>query len=118
MTSSVQPPVLNPSLGTPSGEWAEKTTSSFDPSSQDKGTPQNTTSGQATSQSPGVTPGTEFPGAFPRGETSTGATNITETMVDAAKQYLPSSIVNTVETYLGKPLSPNKRELPFEPYAP
>jgi hypothetical protein len=101
MTSSVQPPVLNPSLGTPSGEWAEKTTSSFDPSSKDKETPQDNTSGQTTSQSPGVTPGSEFPGAFPRGESSTGATNITETIVDTAKQYLPTRVVNTVETYLG-----------------
>lgn len=107
MTSSVQPPVLNPPIGTPSNEWAKKTASSLDPLSQ--GTPQNTTSGQAAGQSPGVTPGNELPGAFPdrgQGETSTGATNITETIVDTAKQFLPTSVANTVETYLGKPLSP------------
>jgi hypothetical protein len=106
MTSSVQPPVLNPPLGTPSSEWAKKTTSSFDPPSQ--GAPQNTTSLLPTSQSPGVTPGNELPGAFPnrsQGETSTDATNITETIVDAAKQYLPTSVMNKVETFLGKPLS-------------
>ena len=109
MTSSVQPPVLNPPLGTPSNEWAKKTVSSLDPSSQ--GTSQNTTSGRATDQSPGVTPGNELPGAFPsrgQGETSTGiTTNITETVVDTAKQYLPASVVNTVETFFGKPLSPS-----------
>ena len=116
MTSSVQPPVLNPSLGTPSGEWAEKTTSSFDPSSKDNATPQNTTSGKVTSQSPGATPGSEFPGAFPRGETSTGPTNITDTIVDTAKQYLPSSVMGAVGTYFGKPLSPNKQEQPFKPH--
>lgn len=111
MTSSVQPPVLNPPLGTPSSEWADKTTSSLDPSSQ--GTPQNTTSGQATGQSPGVTPGNELPGAFPKhgqGETSTGTTNITETIVDTAKQYLPTSVVNTVGTFMGKLLSPSINE--------
>lgn len=117
MTSSVQPPVLDPSLGTPSNEWAEKTTSSFDPPSKGEGAPQNTTSGQATSHSPGVTPGSELPGAFPQGETSTGTTNITETIVDTARQYLPSGVVNTVETYLGKPLSPNNRERPLESHA-
>jgi hypothetical protein len=102
MTSSVQPPVLNPSLGTPSGEWAEKTTSSLEPPSQE--TPQNTTSGQASNQSPGVTPGSELPGAFPdrgQGEPSTGTTTLTETLVDTAKQYLPTGVMNTVETYLG-----------------
>jgi hypothetical protein len=96
MTSSIQPPVLDPPLGTPSSEWAKKTTSSLDPSSQQ--TPQNTTPGQATGQSPGVTPGNELPGAFPdrgQGETSTGTTNITETLVDTAKQFLPASVVNT-----------------------
>ncbi|KAF9645776.1 hypothetical protein BDM02DRAFT_3189402 [Thelephora ganbajun] len=101
MTSIVQPPVLNPSLGTPSNEWAEKTASSFDPSSQ--GMPKNTTSGQATGQSPGVTPGSELPGAFPsRGQgESSDTTNITETIVDTAKYYLPAGVVNTVETILG-----------------
>ena len=104
MTSSVQPPVLNPSLGTPSGEWANKTASSLDQPSQ--GTPLDTTSGQVTSQSPGVTPGSELPGAFPdrdQGEPSTGTTNITETIVDTARQYLPAGVVNTVQNYLGKP---------------
>lgn len=109
MASSAQPPVLNPPLGTPSSEWAEKTTSSLDPFSQ--GTPQNTTSERATDQSPGVTPGNELPGAFPnrgQGETSVGTTtNITETIVDTAKQYLPAGVVNTVGTLLGKPLFPN-----------
>ena len=108
MTSSVQPPVLNPTLGTPSSEWAKNTTSSLDPSSQ--GTSQSTTSERPTEQSPSGTPGNEFPGAFPnrdQGETSTGTTtNITETVVGTAKQYLPASVVNTVETFLGKPLSP------------
>ena len=102
MTSSVQPPVLNPPIGTPSNEWAKKTASSFDPPSQ--GTPQNVTSGQPTIQSPGATPGDELPGAFPdRGqeETSTGPINITDTIVDTAKQYLPTSVMNKVETYLG-----------------
>jgi len=111
MTSSAQPPVLNPSLGTPSSEWAEKATSSLDPLSQ--GTPQNTTSGQAIGESPGVTPGNELPGAFPnrgQGETSVGATNITETIVDTAKYYLPPSVANTVQTFLGKPLSSNAHE--------
>ena len=101
--TSVQPPVLNPPLGTPSSEWAKKTTSSLDPPFQ--GTPQNTTSAQATGQSPGVTPRDELPGAFPdrdQGETSTGITNITDTIVDAAKQYLPNSVVNT---FLSKPLN-------------
>jgi hypothetical protein len=110
MTSSVQPPVLNPPLGTPSSEWAKKTTSSLDPSSQ--GTPQNTTSERATGQSPGVTPGNELPGAFPnrgQGETS-ASTNITETIVDTAKQYLPAGVVNTVGTLLGKPLSPSTQK--------
>jgi hypothetical protein len=90
MTSSVQPPVLNPSLA-----------SSLDPPSQ--GTPQNTTPGQATGKSPSVTPGSELPGAFPnRGqeETSTGTTNI-KTIVDTAKQYFPTSVANTVGTFLG-----------------
>jgi len=99
MTSSVQPPVLDPSLGTPSNEWAKKITSSLDPSSQE-----TSQAGQGTGQSPGVTPGSELPGAFPdrgQGETSTGATNITETIVDTAKQYLPTSVVNTVGTLLG-----------------
>lgn len=108
MTSSVQPPVLNPSLGTPSTEWANKTTASLDPSSQ--GTPQNTTSGQTTGQSSSETPGSELPGAFPnrdQGETSTGTTNITETIVDTAKQYLPTSVVNT---FLGKPPSLSAHE--------
>ena len=109
MTSSVQPPVLNPPLGTPSSEWAKKTTFSLDPSSQE--TSQNTTSGRDTNQSPGVTPGNELPGAFPnrgQGETSAGATtNITETVVDTARYYLPASVVNRVETFLGKPLSPS-----------
>lgn len=119
MTSSVQnvqPPVLNPSLGTPAGEWADKTASSFDQPSQ--GTPQDSTSKQATSQSPGVTPGNELPGAFPNRdepetstgttnptETSTGTTNITETIVGAARQYFPAGVVNTMQTYLGKPPS-------------
>ena len=101
MTSSVQPPVLNPSLGTPSSEWAKDTTSSFDPTAQV--TPHNVTSEQVVSQSPGVTPGNEFPGAFPnrgQGETSTDTTNITETIVDTAKQYF-----NKVGTFLGNPLS-------------
>jgi len=93
--SSVQPPVLNPPLGTPSKEWAEKTTSSLDPTSKN-------TTGQPISQSPGVTPGNELPGAFPnRGETSTGVTNITETIVDTAKQYLPTSVTNTIGNLLG-----------------
>lgn len=102
MTSSVQPPVLNPPLGTPSNEWAKNTASSFDPSSQE--TPQNTTSEQPTRQSPGVTPGNELPGAFPdsdQGETSTGTTNITGTIVDTAKQYLPTSVMSTVGNLLG-----------------
>lgn len=106
MTSSVQPPILNPPLGTPSSEWAKKTTSPFDQPSQ--ATPQNTTSQLHTNQSPAVTPGNELPGAFPnRGqeETSTGTTNITETIVDTAKQYLPTGVMNKVETLLGKPLS-------------
>lgn len=110
MTSSVQPPVLNPPLGTPSNEWADKTTSSLNPLSQ--GPPQNTTPGQAIGQSPGVTPGSELPGAFPdrdQGETSTGTTNLTEAIVGTAKQYLPAGVVNTVENYLGKPLSPKRR---------
>jgi hypothetical protein len=100
--TSIQPPVLDPPVGTPANEWEKKTTSSLDPSSQ--GTSQNTTSGQATGQSPRVTPGTELPGAFPdRGqeETSTGNTNITETIVDTAKQYLPTSVVGAVGTFLG-----------------
>lgn len=111
MTSSIQPPVLNPSLGTPSGEWADKTASSFDQPSQE--TPQNSTSGQTTSQSPGVTPGNELPGAFPdrdKAEPSTGTTNLTETIVGTARQYLPAGVVNTVQTYLGKPPSPYKPE--------
>lgn len=107
MTSSVQPPVLNPPLGTPSSEWAEKTTSSLaNPPSQ--GTPQNNTLGQATGQSPGVTPGNELPGAFPdrdQGETSTGTAN--NSFVDTAKQYLPDSVVNA---FLGKPLSPRTHQ--------
>lgn len=99
MSSSVQPPVLNPPLGTPSKEWAEKTKSSLDPTSKN-------ITGQPTSQSPGVTPGNELPGAFPnRGETPTGATNITETIVGTAKQYLPASVSNTIGNLLGKPLS-------------
>jgi hypothetical protein len=101
MTSSVQPPVLNPPLGTPSGEWAKNTTSTLDSSSQ--GTSQNPTSEQPSDHSPGVTPGNELPGAFPdrnQGEASTGATNITGTIVDTAKQYLPTSVVNTVGTFL------------------
>jgi hypothetical protein len=101
MSSSVQPPVLNPPIGTPSKEWAEKTTSSLNPTSKNI----NTT-GQPISQSPGVTPGNELPGAFPnRGETSTGATNITENIVGTAKQYLPTSVTNTIGNLLGKPLS-------------
>jgi hypothetical protein len=51
-----------------------------------------------------VTPGNELPGAFPhrgQGDTSTGGTNITETIVDTAKQYLPTSVANTVGTFLG-----------------
>jgi hypothetical protein len=111
MTSSVQPPVLKPSLGTPSNEWAKEITASIDPSTRE--TPQNTTSGQPISQSPGVTPGSELPGAFPnrgQGETSTDATNITETIVDTAKYYLPTSVANTVETFLGKPLFSNVRQ--------
>lgn len=111
MTSSVQPPVLNPPLGTPSGEWAKKTTSTLDPSSQ--GTSQNTTFEQPTSHSPAVTPGNELPGAFPnrdQGETSTDTTNITDTIVDTAKQYLPTSVVNTVGTFLSKPLFPRTRK--------
>lgn len=122
MTSSInaQPPVLNPSLGTPSSEWADKTASSFDQPSQ--GTPQNSTSGQAAIQSPGVTPGNELPGAFPnrdKPETSTGTTNLTETIVDTARQYLPAGVVNTVQTYLGKPLStsPDEPESSFESHA-
>ena len=108
MTSSVQPPTLNPSLGTPSDEWAKNTTSTLEPPSQ--GAPQNTTSGQVTSPSPGVTPGNELPGAFPNrgqgpGEPSTGTTNITETIVDTAKQYFPASVVNTVGNLFGTPLS-------------
>lgn len=106
MTSSVQPPILNPPLGTPSSEWAKKTTSSFDPPSQAEH--QDSIPAQAISQSPGVTPGNELPGAFPnrgQGETSTSSTNITETIVDTAKQYLPASVMNTVETFLGKSLS-------------
>lgn len=102
MTSSVQPPVLNPPLGTPSNEWAKKTASSFDPSSQE--TPQNTTSEQPTRQSPSVTPGNELPGAFPnsgQGETSTSTTNITDTIVDTAKQYIPASVMSTVGNFLG-----------------
>ena len=112
MTSSVQPPVLNPSLGTPSGEWANKTASSFDQPSQ--GMPQDIAPGQTTSQSPGVTPGSELPGAFPKdqGGTSTGTTNITETIVDTARQYFPAGVVNTVQTYLGKPPSPNNESDP------
>ena len=115
MTSSVQPPVLNPSLGTPSSERADKTTSSFDQPSQ--GTSQNTTSGEATSQSPGVTPGSELPGAFPnrdQGETSTGATNLTDTIVDTARQYLPSGIANTVQSYLGKSHLPTNESDRFD----
>lgn len=108
MTSSVQPPVLNPPLGTPSSEWAQKTTSSLDPLSQ--GVSQSTTSDQATSKPPAVmTPGNELPGAFPnrgQGETPTSTTNITESIVDTAKQYLPTSVMNKVETLLGKPLYP------------
>jgi hypothetical protein len=111
MTSSVQPPVLNPPLGTPSGEWAKNTTSTLDSSSQ--GTSQNPTSEQPSDHSPGVTPGNELPGAFPdrnQGETSTGATNITGTIVDTAKQYLPTSVVNTVGTFLSEPLFPRTRK--------
>ena len=110
MTSSVQPPVLSPPLGTPSSEWAKKTTATLDPS---QGTPQNTTSEQPSSHSPAVTPGNELPGAFPnrdQGETSTGTTNITDTIVDTAKQYLPTSVVNTVGTFLSKPLFPRTRQ--------
>lgn len=118
MTSSVQPPVLNPPLGTPSNEWAKKTTSSLNPSSQE--TPQDTTPGQVTDQSPGVTPRNELPGAFPnrdQGETSTGTTtNITETIVDTAKQYLPAGVFNTVETFLGKPLSPRTQDRLSDPH--
>lgn len=105
MTSSVQPPVLNPPLGTPSNEWAKKTASSFDQPSQE--TPQNITSGQPIDQSPSVTPATELPGAFPdrdQGETSTGTTNITDTIVDTARQYLPASVMSTVGNFLGKPI--------------
>jgi len=101
--TSVQPPVLDPPLGTPSNEWANNTTSSLDPPFQ--GTPQNTTPAQATGQSPGVTPRDELPGAFPdrdQGETSAGITSIAGTIVDAAKQYLPNSVVNT---FLSKPLT-------------
>ena len=112
MTSSAQPPVLSPPLGTPSSEWAKNTTSSLGPSSQ--GTPKNTTPGRAADQSPGATPGNELPGAFPnrgQGETSVGTTtNITETIVDTARQYLPAGVVNTVGTFLGKPLSPSAHQ--------
>lgn len=106
MTSTVQPPVLNPPLGTPSSEWAKNTTSSLDPPSQSK--PRTVVSEQATNQSPNVTPGNELPGAFPnrgQGESSTSATNITESIVDTAKQYLPTGVMNTVQGFLGMPLS-------------
>jgi hypothetical protein len=94
--------VLNPPIGTPSNEWAKKTTSSLDPFPQE-----SSKNVIPESQSPGVTPGDELPGAFPshgQGETSTGPTgptNITETIVDTAKQYLPTSVMNKVETFLG-----------------
>jgi len=116
MTSPV--PVLNPSLGTPSREWADKTASSLDQPSQE--TPQNTTSGQATSHSPGVTPGNELPGAFPnrdKAETSTGTTNLAETIVGTARQYLPTGVANTVQTFLGKSSSPDKPERSLESHA-
>jgi hypothetical protein len=51
-----------------------------------------------------VTPGNELPGAFPnrgQAESSTDATNITETLVVAAKQYFPASVMDKVETFLG-----------------
>ena len=104
MTSSVQPPVLNPPLGTPSSEWAQNTASSLDPLSSE--TPQNTTSQQTTLHSPGVTPGIELPGAFPNRDQGESSTNITDSIVDTAKQYLPTSVMSTVENFLGKFLSP------------
>ena len=102
MTSSIQPPAaLNPSLGTPSNEWAEHTTSSLNQPSQGTSI-QNVPSDKPAVQSPGVTPGNELPGAFPHRDQGETSTNITESIVDTAKQYLPPSFTNRIETFLGK----------------
>lgn len=93
MTSSLQPPVLNPPLGTPSSEWSTESNPSLDPPPQES--PQNTTPGQVTDQSPDVTPGNELPGAFPDRDQGAFPER------DTAKQYLPTGVINTVGTFLG-----------------
>lgn len=96
MTSTVHPPVLDPTIpGTPAGEWADKTTSALVPDGYQP----------AVNQSTVTTPGAELPGAFPASHETSNSTltaqGIQDTIVDTARTYLPQGMINTMENYLG-----------------
>lgn len=99
-TSTVHPPVLDPTIpGTPAGEWANKTTHALVPDANQPPTDQSTV----------TTPGNELPGAYPASLEANGATTtaqgLGDTLVDTARPYLPQGVINTMQNYLGMPLS-------------
>jgi hypothetical protein len=90
MSSTLKTPVLTTLPGTQVKEWETATATTLKHEAQ---------SGEST-------PGPDIPGAFPAldepSADSTSGQGVGDTVMDTARQYLPQSVVNTMETYIGR----------------